>query len=1120
MKKFLALLITLVLLTSALFSCNIVGGGDETPDDGPTAIVPDEDGWMGNWERPDIEDIEPAKCQQACNVCGKCLGNYNEPSCESADKCTDGEHTKYVFNVNDSKVEFEGLKIEQTWIGGLDVNSVGVITFAVNSSKEAVVKFGISVSKRGVSNIANNTPITINGERLRSRGGQTGTGTDWYAFNNVWLGCVTLKEGVNVITISNPNGNGAYNIKDFTFLSDAELTLVEVPKHKCESQSANGLCTNYECNEKACMNKEESGWKNLVIEGGDARVEKYAIDMSNSEKVDIWNAEEGVIGKLANGSAEGVKNQTVIWAFTATEETWVRISLNTSTYYGNSAYSLMYNITLNGEDVVTYTNSGDSGKSGKHEGWFEFVDSNVAYVKVSAGKNILKFVHTSVKQGDNIKYMTLHYASGVLATTTVIDEADIIPVTGVTLSASNTTLKIADSVQLTATVAPENATYKNVSFASSNPAVAIVNNNGLVQAIGEGKATITVYAGDGTITDSVEITVVKPNDTFYFEGEDAAWGSGSRGDIVISPEESGNALNGHYIGEINENMGASLTFNITADKAGSAVMYLSLARPATLNNPFTMTVNGESVSVPTQLSGTGGWATFVEFKFATIDLKAGNNVIVLTVTGGCGNFDYMKLVSDSTLSLTGNDIPVSKVELSGDNTLKVGNTLQLSATVVPGNATNKKVVYSSSDNSIATVDENGVVTGLKAGKVTITATAEGTTVSASIEIRVANNVPQDFYFEGHEAVPVEGTGSKPLAMPHPTETSESALNGNFVGEINQNFGAKLVFVINASEAATADVYFNIASPYADSNVFDITVNGEVVNYSASLSKTGWGTFQEYKFATIQLKEGKNVIVITVARGSCGNFDYMRLNSLAELSWAERVQPESVTLSADKTTITEVGKAQLTATVSPDADVKYVNYSSSDTTVATVDLNGLVTALKPGTVTITATTADGKKTGSIEITITEVVLTDYYFEGEDAAWTDGSMGAIAMAGAGDIGNAKNGTALGNVNLNKGATLTYKVNAAEDTTAKLFLNLAFGSKNVSNLFTIAVNGQSVDVVTSFSTGTANWKTYSEFYFATVNLNEGENVIVLTVTGSCGNYDYIKLASAAEVTLISKQ
>ena len=1116
MKKFLALLITLMLLTSALFSCNILGGGEEIPDDGPITIVPDEDGWMGNWERPDIDDLGPAKCQQPCNVCGKCLGNTYEASCTDAKKCTDGEHTKYVFSAIDSKVEFEGLNIEQTWIGGLDVNSAGVITFAINSSEETVAKFGISVSRRNISNIANNTPITINGEKLRSRGAKPSGSTDWYTFDNVWLGCVTLKEGVNVITISNPNGHGAYNIKDFTFLSDAELTLVEVPKHKCESQGANGLCTNYECNEKTCMNKDETGWKNLVIEGGDPRVEKYAISMSNNEKVDIWNAEEGVIGKLANGSADGVKNQTIIWTFTATEETWVRISLNTSTYYGNSAYSLMYNITLNGEDVVTYTNSGDSGKSGKHEGWFEFVDSNVAYVKVSAGKNILKFVHTSVNQGDNIKYMTLHYASGVLATTTVIDEADIIPVTGVTLSTSNTTINIAEGLQLTATVAPENATYKNVSFASSDPAVAIVSNNGLVQAIGEGKATITVYAGDGTITDSVEITVVKPNDTFYFEGEDAAWGSGSRGDIVVSPEESGNALNGHYIGEINENMGASLTFNITADKAGSAVMYLSLARPATLNNPFTMTVNGESVSVPTQLSGTGGWATFVEFKFATIDLKAGSNVIVLTVTGGCGNFDYMKLVSDSALSLTGNDIPVSKVELSGDNTLKVGNTLQLNTTVAPGNATNKKVVYSSSDNSIATVDENGLVTGLKAGKVTITATAEGTTVSASIEIQVANSLPQDFYFEGHEAVPVEGAGSKPLAMPHPTETSDSALNGNFVGEINANVGAKLVFVINASEDAFADLYFNIASPAAYSNCYAVKVNGEDLGVNVTIEKTNWTVFKEYKIATIQLKEGKNVIEITVL-GNCGNFDCIKLNTLADLSWAERIQPESVTLTADKTTITEVGKAQLNATVSPDADVKYVNYTSSDTSVATVDLNGLVTAIKPGTVTITATTADGKKTASIEITVTEVVLTDYYFEGEDSAWTDGSMGAIAMAGAGDIGNAMNGTALGNVNLNKGATLTFKVNAAEAITAKLYLNLAFGSKNVSNLFTITVNGESVDVVTSFSTDSANWKTYSEFYFANVNLNAGENVIVLTVTGSCGNFDYMKLSAVSEVTLV---
>ena len=85
-------------------------------------------------------------------------------------------------------------------------------------------------------------------------------------------------------------------------------------------------------------------------------------------------------------------------------------------------------------------------------------------------------------------------------------------------------------------------------------------------------------------------------------------------------------------------------------------------------------------------------------------------------------------------------IPVTGVLLDQNAlTLTEGDTVQLTATVEPANATNQGVTWESSDTSIATVSEDGTVTAISAGTVTITATAkDGSGVSASCSVTVTH----------------------------------------------------------------------------------------------------------------------------------------------------------------------------------------------------------------------------------------------------------------------------------------------------------------------------------------------------------------------------------------------
>jgi uncharacterized protein YjdB len=90
----------------------------------------------------------------------------------------------------------------------------------------------------------------------------------------------------------------------------------------------------------------------------------------------------------------------------------------------------------------------------------------------------------------------------------LIQVSQNVPVTSVSLEQSDLTFDVGDSpVTLQATIAPNNATNKKVSFSSSDTDVAKVDANGVVTPVGEGTATITVKTSDGNKTDSCSVTV-------------------------------------------------------------------------------------------------------------------------------------------------------------------------------------------------------------------------------------------------------------------------------------------------------------------------------------------------------------------------------------------------------------------------------------------------------------------------------------------------------------------------------------------------------------------------------------------------------------------------------------
>ena len=239
-----------------------------------------------------------------------------------------------------------------------------------------------------------------------------------------------------------------------------------------------------------------------------------------------------------------------------------------------------------------------------------------------------------------------------------------VPVTSVTLNRSSLSLEEGQCASLSATVYPSNATNKNVTWTSSNKKVATVS-GGIVTAISAGSAKITATAADGS-GKSASCTVYVTGDVLVSS-------------ITVSPSNITLSVGGSTF----------LTANVCPTNATNKCVTWST------DNPCVATVNPNSGLVTAQGAGTA--------------------TIYATAQDGSGVY--------GTCNISVSYVPVKSVILSqNQKTLSVDEKTTLRATVCPSCASNKSVIWTSSDTSVATVGTyTGVVTAKSGGTATITA---------------------------------------------------------------------------------------------------------------------------------------------------------------------------------------------------------------------------------------------------------------------------------------------------------------------------------------------------------------------------------------------------------------
>ena len=250
-----------------------------------------------------------------------------------------------------------------------------------------------------------------------------------------------------------------------------------------------------------------------------------------------------------------------------------------------------------------------------------------------------------------------------------------VPVASVKLNQTTLELIAGKEATLTATVKPDDATNKTVTWSSNNETVATVDNNGKVTAKAAGEAIITAKVGDKQATCNVKVTAAEV--------------------AVESVTLDQSSL------ELIAGKEATLTATVKPDNAtnGTVVWESNAISVATVDNNGKVTAKAEGTAI--------------------ITAKAGDKTATCTVT------------------VTKADVKVTQITISGKNTLNVNDVATLTADVQPGDVTNKTVVWTSENPDVVKV-ENGKVTALMPGQAVIKATAQdGSNVVGTFTIKVS-----------------------------------------------------------------------------------------------------------------------------------------------------------------------------------------------------------------------------------------------------------------------------------------------------------------------------------------------------------------------------------------------
>lgn len=633
--------------------------------------------------------------------------------------------------------------------------------------------------------------------------------------------------------------------------------------------------------------------------------------------------------------------------------------------------------------------------------------SNNENVKVDNEGNII-----GINKGRSIITVSSNNGKIAYCNVDVIEESVLVK--AIDLNPKEVEIYIGESKEIGAKIVPSNATDRELIWESKNTGVVSVE-NGKITGVGIGEAEVIVSTQDGRISENCKVKVknkIKEVDELRLKEREIDLKLGSKYKLQVETIPS-NATNQKltYTSN-NQNVIVDATGLITAKNVGTSVITIKSANGKMVTCKVNITevvVEVNSISLDSkeiiikkdekkQIIATvlPSNATDREITWqssnrsvATVNngviTGVGNGNAVITATSKNGKNASVKVTVI---------VPVESIRITGEDRIKVGGTTTYKAEIKPTYASDKKVIWTSSNSSVATIDKNGKITGKKAGTAKIIATTSGGMTASKTIILEEIEIPVDSITLSPNTITLE-LGHKETAT-----LSVIYLPNNAVGQSIKTWKSS-----NPSVAQVDSNGMVVAKGVGETTITAISLNGKKasckvnVNPNSSIptgikiNHTGTeeldvGENLTLK-ATLTPSTATDTLTWTSSKTSVATVNSMGKvtaksagttiitvktsnNLKAELIIkVNKIKPTSVSLNLTDKTLNIGETIKLNANVQPSDVITNLTWTSSNKDIAIVDSNGKVTAKGVGTASITVKTNNGK-TATCKITVLDKI----------------------------------------------------------------------------------------------------------------------------------------------------